>query len=439
MNKRILIIAVLIAAAFMMSFSAPASNQAVEAQDGVELRILWYNDGNEGEVLRDLLDEFEAQHEGITVEIDVVAYGDLHNILQSQVEGSEGTAPDMARVTDTARFVPFYLDLSSYLPDPAYWEENFAAPVLGSFRASGDDTGLYGFPTNFTITGPYINRTLFDQAGVDVPSDIMDEPTWGDWVAAAEEVAELTGTPYAIAIDRSGHRVWGPSLTIGATYLNEDGSMTVDSPGFRETAEMIIDWHEREITPIDVWVGSGDSYASGAEDFTSGELVMLMSGSWQIQSFDSTIGDSFDWQVVPNPSGPGGSTGIPGGAVMAGLNTTAHPEEVAMVMDFLVQQDVLAEFSARTLFIPGHIGVSNAGVEYVTDSAAVLDALTVFLAEVPKLSNEAYGLQYSPIGFVLNTNIRDRLTQVIVGEITLDEAIERIQEAVDEAYASLGE
>ena len=105
-----------------------------------------------------------------------------------------------------------------------------------------------------------------------------------------------------------------------------------------------------------------------------------------------------------------------------------------MLMDYLVQQDVLGEFTARTLFIPGHIGIANAGVDYETDSEAVSAALDVFLAEVPKLADEAYGLQYSPIGFVLNTNIRDRLTQVIVGELTLDEAIELIQVAVDEAY-----
>lgn len=408
-----------------------------DAQEEITLRILWYNDGNEGEVMRDLLDRFEEMHEGINVELDTVAYGDLHNILQSQVEAGGADAPDMARVTDTARFRPFYLDMREYLEDPEYWEANFAEAVLDSFRLNPDDEGLHGFPTQFTITGPFINRTLFEQAGVDVPSEVMDEPTWADWVAAAEEVSEVTGVPYAVAIDRSGHRFWGPSVTMGATYLNEDGSITVDSPGFRETAEMLIDWHEREITPIEVWIGSGDQYASAKDEFVNGQLVFYMSGSWQIQSFGEQIGETFDWKAVPNPHGPGGSTGIPGGAVMAAMATTQHPEEVAMVMEYLVQEEVLGEFTARSLFIPGHIGVAQAGVDYQTDNPAVLDALNTFLAEVPKLADEAYGLQYSPLGFTLNTNIRDRLTQVLVGELTLDEAIERIQEAVDEAQAGM--
>jgi alpha-1,4-digalacturonate transport system substrate-binding protein len=405
------------------------------AQDSVELRIFWYNDGNEGDVLRDLLDRFEEEHPGITVEIDVVAYADLDAVLQPQVEAGGSEAPDMARVTNTARYRDFYLDMTPYLSDPAYWEASFADAVLDSFRRAGRD-GIFGFPTQFTVTGPFINRTLFEQAGVDVPSDVMDEPTWADWEAAATEVAEITGVPYAIAIDRSGHRVWGPALSMGATFLNEDGSFTVDSPGFRAVADMIVGWHEKEITPLSVWIESGGgSYASARPEFVNGQLVMYMSGSWQLAGFASDIGDSFDWDAVPNPYGEGGSTGIPGGAVLAAMSSTEHPEEVTMVMEYLASEEILAEFTARTLFIPGHVGIAAAGVDYVTDDPNVMQALNTFLAEVPKLSEEAYGLQYSPIGGTLNVGIRDRLSQVIVGELTLDEAIERLQEEVDAAFA----
>ncbi|GAB4419603.1 MAG: ABC transporter substrate-binding protein [Anaerolineae bacterium] len=418
---------------FLLIVALALPSASLWAQDQVELRILWYNDGIEGDVLRELLDRFEAENPGIKVTIDVVAYADLHNILQTQLEGGSA-APDMARVTDTARFRDFYLDLTPYLPDPEYWLNSFPEPVLNSFRKGADDQGIYGFPTQFTVTGPFINRTLFEQAGVDVPSDVMEKPTWEDWVNAAVEVAEITGVPYAIAIDRSGHRVWGPALSNGATFVNPDGSFTVDSPGFRKTAEMIIDWHKRGITPLGVWVESGGEYASARPEFVNGQLVMYMSGSWQIPGFSQDIGDAFDWDAVPNPWGEGGSTGIPGGAVLAALNTTKHPEEVAKVMDYLASEEILGEFTAKTLFIPGHIGLAEKGVEYVTDDPNVEQALSVFLAEVPKLSEEAYALQYSPIGFPLNVNIRDRLSQVIVGELTLDEAIALIQEAVDQAY-----
>ncbi|MEO1439986.1 MAG: extracellular solute-binding protein, partial [Chloroflexota bacterium] len=70
----------------------------VGAQDAVELRITWYDDGNEGEVLRDLLDRFEADNPDISVVIDTVAYNVILEQLPIQLQAGEG--PDMARVTD---------------------------------------------------------------------------------------------------------------------------------------------------------------------------------------------------------------------------------------------------------------------------------------------------------------------------------------------------
>ena len=54
----------------VLTLAIPATS--IMAQDQVELRIMWYNDGNEGDVLRGLLDAFEAEHPNIKVEIDVV-------------------------------------------------------------------------------------------------------------------------------------------------------------------------------------------------------------------------------------------------------------------------------------------------------------------------------------------------------------------------------
>lgn len=45
-----------------------------EAADPVELRFIWYDDGEEGAVMRDLLDRFEADNPDIKVVMDIVAY-----------------------------------------------------------------------------------------------------------------------------------------------------------------------------------------------------------------------------------------------------------------------------------------------------------------------------------------------------------------------------
>ncbi len=406
---------------------------AVQAQDAVELRITWYDDGSEGVVLRDLLDRFEAENSDIRVVVDTVAYNTVLEQLPLQVEAGEG--PDMARVTNFDAFKGFYLDMRPLVADAAYWEASFAPAVLAALRTGEEDAdAIYGFPNQFTVTGPYINRTLFEQAGIEVPSDSSDAVTWAEWTEAARAVAEATETQYAIAIDRSGHRFAGPAFSEGATFFNEDGSITIDTPGFRSFAETLVGWHTDAITPAEVWIGSGGSYAAAADFFINGQLVMYMSGSWQIGRFSNDIGDTFDWQAVPNPTGEGGSTGMPGGTMMVAFGDTEHPAEVARVMDYLASVDALKEFSERTLFIPAHLGLGE--LDFQTDVAAAQNALLTFAAEVPKLSEQAYELQFGGQAFAINNPIRDRLTQVLTGELSLDDAIARIQQDVDDALAA---
>lgn len=414
-------------AALLLMVVAPLS-----AQEPVELRITWYDDGNEGAVLRDLLDRFEAENPDIKVVIDTVAYTVILEQLPLQIQAGEG--PDMARITNFPGLVGEYLDMRPYLPDAEYWETSFPAIVLQAMRAEDDTAGIYGYPTQFTVTGPFINRTLFEQANIDVPSDSGEPVSWEEWTAVARQVAEATETPYAIAMDRTGHRFAGPAMSMGAAYFDADGSITIDSPGFRAMAEILFGWHTDGITPAEVWLGSGGSYAAAADFFINGQLVLYMSGSWQVGRFSNDIADAFDWEVIPNPTGPGGSTGMPGGAALMAIGSTKHPEEVARVMDWLVQDEQMREFTARTLFIPGHLGLGE--VAYDTDLPAAQQALNAFAAEVPKLQEQAYQLNFHPQNFVVFNETRDRLSQVMLDELTLDEAIERIQQAVDDAVAA---
>jgi alpha-1,4-digalacturonate transport system substrate-binding protein len=407
------------------------------AQDVVELRMLYYSDGNEDVVTRDLLDRFEAENPDIKVVMDVVAYApNITETLPIQLEAGE--APDMGRVTNLGGLSQYYLDLHDYVADAAAWEENFG-PYLTWLRPAGDETGIYGFQTQLTVTGPFINRTLFEQAGVPVPSDESDSVTWDEWVAAATQVAEATETPFAVAIDRSGHRVAGPAVSNGATFFDADGVPAIaEDAGLRETMEMIAGWHEQGITPLEVWAGAGGTYAAANEFFVNGQLVMYMSGSWQIGQFDATIGDAFDWESVPNPCGAAACTGMPGGAALVAFDRgdDSHPAEVARVMDYLTSPEVLAEFHARTLFLPGHLGLAAEGISWETESPSALKSLDVFTAGISKLEPLAYALQAYPNNTVLFNAIRDRLTQVIVGELSMDEAIEQAQADIDAALAA---
>ena len=414
--------------------AAAADEPEEEAEMGepVELRMTWYTDGNEDVVMRDLLDRFEAENPNITVVMDTVAYqsGILEN-LPIQLAAGEG--PDLARVTNLGGLSEYYLDISPYV-NTAYWEDNFG-PFLNWVRPAGDTSGIYGMMTQLTVTGPYINKTLFDQAGVEVPTG---DVTWEEWADLTQQVADATGTDFAMAMDRTGHRFAGPAISQGAGYFDADGNPALDDEGFRAMAQLLVDWHDDGTMPIDVWASSSGAYVPANDLFVNGQVVLYMSGSWQIGQFANSIGDAFDWQVIPNPCGPGACSGMPGGAALVPIKDTEHPEEVAMLMDFLAQEEILGEFSARTLFIPGHLGLSSSGVAYETDLEAASNALSTFVGQVGKLDQTAFDLQAYPFNFSIFNASRDRITQVILDELTLDEAMERIQEDVDQAIAEAG-
>lgn len=394
------------------------------------VRITWYNDGNEGEVLRDLLDKFEAANSDIKVIIDTVAYKAILESLPVQLAAGEG--PDMARVTDLGGLSKHYMDLTPYISDPSYWETNFG-PFLKWLRQPGDSSSIPGFMTQLTVTGPYVNKTLFEQAEIALPGK---GATWDDWAKASVEVAKKLEIPIPLAFDRSGHRVSGPAISMGAKYFDANGGPALIDDGFKAMAQRLYDWHQDGTMAKELWGSvSGSTYLGANEDFANAKVVMYMSGSWQIGQFSEQIGDAFDWWAVPAPCGPAACTGMPGGAALVALKTSKNPEAVGKVMDYLSSAEVLSEFYGRTLFVPGHIGLSGGGVNFDTDNPLAKHALETFAGAVPSISSTAFNLQGYVFNRVMFNAIISRLGQAIVGEMSLDEAYGRMETDIEQQIA----
>ena len=385
-------------------------------------------------VMEDLLDRFESENPDINVILDSVPYSTILESLPLQLETGEG--PDIARVTDIAGLSEYYLDMRPYLSDPGYWDENMAVSIDGMNPDGGNK--ITGFYADVTVTGPFINRTLFEQAGVPVPSDTSDQVTWEEWAEAARQVRDATGVPFAMAMDRSGHRLAGPAMSQGAQYFDEDGNMKIDDEGFRRMAELMVEWHQDGTMPLDVWAG-GESYRDARPEFVNGNLVFYMTGNWQIGPFTDQIGDAFDWEAVPNPCGPAACTGMPGGSVFVAMKATKYPEQVSRLMEFLASEENYHEWAARTLLIPQHTGLIAEGVAFEAELPQTQAALAVFADQATKIVPLGYKLQGHPQNTLLFNIPRDRLTQALVGEMDLDEAIERMQADIDEALAAAGE
>jgi alpha-1,4-digalacturonate transport system substrate-binding protein len=392
---------------------------ASAAQAG-EIRVMCYQDGVECDVTAAQAKRFEAANPNTKVVIDVVPYKTI--VEQLPVQLAAGQGPDIARVTDLGGLSKYYLDISKDVKDAKYWEANFGAtqPWL---RPSSTDKGIYGFMSQLTMTGPYVNKTLFEQAKVALPGP---KATWDEWVAATSKVAKATDLKAGMAWDRSGHRFAGPAISYGAKILDAQGNLTLDA-GYKNTINKFVGWHKDGAMLKDVWGGSGGStYADSVGEFVNGRVAMVLSGSWQINRLQKDVGTKFDWVAVPNPCGPAACSGIPGGAAWVALKTSKSPKEVAAFMDFISSEANYGEFTGKTKNIPAHQGLAKKGVPYPDAAPAQRAALGVFSSGVGNLTTEAFVFQGYRFNRAMMLPTVTRVTQAIVGEMSTDEAINKL-------------
>jgi alpha-1,4-digalacturonate transport system substrate-binding protein len=390
------------------------------AAQAADIRVMCYQDGVECEVTAAIAKRFEAQNPGTKVIVDTVPYKSI--VEQLPVQLAAGQGPDIARVTDLGGLSKYYLDVRPHLKNAAYMETNFGS-TLPWLRPTAADKGIYGFMSQLTMTGPYVNKTLFEQAKVAIPGP---KATWDEWVEAARKVSKATQTPAALAWDRSGHRFAGPAISYGAKIFDAKGDLVLDA-GYKTAVTKFVAWHKDGAMLKEVWGGSGGStYADSIGEFKNGRVAMVLSGSWQINRLQKDIGNAFDWAAVPNPCGPAACTGIPGGAAWVALKTSKSPKEVGAFLEFMAQEANYSEFVSKTDNIPAHAGLAKKGVNYATATPAARAALGVFSSGVASLSPVAFQFQGYKYNRAIMLPTVARVTQAIVGEMSVDEAFGKI-------------
>ncbi|HXX39805.1 MAG TPA: extracellular solute-binding protein [bacterium] len=393
-----------------------SSMAAVPSQQVDTLRFVWFTDGPDLPAIQALVDVFNAKNPDIKVDLSIVPFAQLNTLLTTQA--AAGQAPDVARVTEPYRFDSYALDLRPYLQDKSFPKAFLAAAQVLTTLPNG---AVFGFPSDFTMNGPFINLSLVQKAGLSLPKG--DRVSWSDWMDLAVKTAKATGVPYAAAVDRSGHRLDGFIQTMGGGYFTPNGKdVRINSPATEKAINYFVQLNKNGTMPLEVWAGGGAGYADARQLFVNQQLVFYVSGNWQMAFFRQAIGNKFDWKVVLNGCEVQ-CGGMPGGKFLIAFKDTKAPAKVARLMEYLGSRASIESMDQTAYFLPTRNDLLKEGVKYPGNN----DDMNTFIKGIGLMPKAAFVDNYNSHFGPIADEVRDRVTQAIIGELTVEQALDRAQ------------
>lgn len=347
-------------------------------------------------------------------------------------ELTAGTAPDVFWIpgTDIARFAS--LGVIANLADLAAADENFNAddfhPGPMAFLTTAleaDVDTLWGLPRDVSAFAIYYNADLFDEAGLDYPTE-MDAWTWDEFLMAAEEISNLGDEIKGFGMN-AWWANWGYWVNAaGSSFFNEDYTgCGLDNDATvvgLETAYSLFDngyavpWGEDSEPP-----------------FIAGTVGMFMNGRW---ATPGTIANAeFNWNVAPLPEGPGGPTNwVFWGAYVVNAETE-HPEEAWDLVTRLTSAEIQGQIAALGANVPSRVTEEAIDLflgtlpEADINNQAFVDGLAVGVTEAPlfygnwSAIDAAYGTQVNLVfnGELSAQEFADTICDMVAAEFDAEE------------------
>ncbi|GAB3649374.1 ABC transporter substrate-binding protein [Glycomyces tarimensis] len=299
------------------------------------LRFWLSGDANQGGGFQAMADKYE-QETGVAIAIDDVPYDDFTTRLRNAAQ-ADGL-PDLARVSSVdAIWMDRLRDLSGIASEHG---------VMDNLLVENTDGEIPTIPTDLTAVGLFINKSLFDSAGVAYPTTPDDIWTWEEFIAALRDVKAGTGARYGLVMDASSHRLRSLMYQFGSDgFVRGDDCAWATDDQAATALEFFADINDDDIMPRSVWVSGDDPNAL----FKSGQVAAYYSGSWQVADFTENIAD-FAWASVPMPAQERRATNLGGG-----LMVVFDGEKAQQAYDFvnwLYTPENYAEISEISGFLP---------------------------------------------------------------------------------------
>ncbi|GAA2624254.1 extracellular solute-binding protein [Paractinoplanes durhamensis] len=365
----------------------------------------WYSTSAQDKGYADLATQFEAK-EGVKVEIVNVPYDGYQDKLKQAAQAN--SLPDTASVPslDTL-WVNQLQDLSA--------TANNATNNINKDLITAQDGKVLAIPSDVTAAGLFLNKTLFDKAGVAYPTDPAQAWTWTDFLAAADKVRTTTKVKYDLVYDRSAARIrpWIYNHGGKGFQLGADGKYAAPDATTVQALADFAKLNDDVVMPKSVWGAGADPNAL----FKSGQVVAYFSGVWQVADFADGI-TNFEWVSAPTPAEPVHATDINLGGKVVAFNTK-KADAAKKWVDFIFQRDNYTKLAQTNGYLPIEKGLT---LTYPFTKKAALDAFALYVKEMEiadpiSASGQANGTKLLLAGkSVDDALIKDEMGKLVNGQ-----------------------
>lgn len=395
--------------------------QASGAGSKEPLQLFLSGDANQGGGIAAMAAQY-LQETGVRIEIVDVANADLPTKLKNAAQA--GDLPAMARV---GAIDPIWRDSTVDL------RKILDGSRIRSELAAIDKSGkVMSLPTDITAVGLYINKSLFDKAGVAYPTTSADIWTWDEFVARVKQVQAKTGTKYGMVMDRSSHRLKSFLYEFGSDYFQADAGGKFQTNAKTKTAlEFFAGLNDDVFMPRSVWLSKADPNAL----FKSGDVVAYYSGSWQIADFAKNI-TGFQWASVRLPQQGVRATNYGNAASSVVFKGTGQEDAAVAFLAWLYKPENYRKLSQISGYLPAIDGLDIAYTAHADAFSLYNEEIAASAPIVGEIKKR--DIAYEVAGLATDGDpVRDETVRYLNREVNVDQAIAAINTQLSEQLGKL--
>lgn len=394
-------------------------------QKKIELRMMWWGSQLRHEKTLQVIELFENKYPHITIKPEYMSDG-YWDKLNTVISGQN--APDLIQLGNN---YPDYvarntlLDLTPYLGNQLKLE-GFDQAVIDSGKIDGK---LYAVSLGSNVSGIIYNTALIKKAGMEPPP--KDGWTWDEFEAYAKELVEKLGDGTYGFIDQSDYTHYlGHFVRQKGRALYADGKITFNS---NDVIEWFTMWDRFRKAGLIPDAETTASYTEGPENslFVEGKAAMKVIWSNQVNAYQNAMQDEIGITLLPEGGTHKGMWMQPS-QFMSVNAKTAHPEEAALFIDFMVTDPEATMILGSERGIPGSATVRAALRETGTETEKkVYDYVDLAMNHIREMDREMPNIAEWTNALKLEAQ------KVAFGQSSIEAAAEEVVKSAERAIQKL--